>query len=67
MSDLHPSTRQATIRLLELVDAGVMDPKTAMEACLSYMSEADVADMCRLNDFFYDPDETDEEDEDADD
>ena len=58
-------TRQATVRLLELLDEGVLDKDTVIMACVKYMSEDDVADMCHVNEFFYD-DEDDDEDEDED-
>ena len=54
-------TRRVTNQLLELVEDGVLDPQVVLEACLSYMSEADVADMARTNDLILD--EEDEEDE----
>ena len=47
-------TRQATVRLLELLDEGVLDKDTVIMACVKYMSEDDVADMCHVNEFFYD-------------
>ena len=60
-------TRQATVRLLELLDEGVLDKDTVIMACVKYMSEDDVADMCHVNEFFYDDEDEDEdEDEDSD-
>lgn len=53
------NTRKVTNQLLELIEEGVLDPQTVVEACLSYMSEADVADMARSNELL--PDEADEE------
>jgi hypothetical protein len=50
-------TRKVTCQLLEMVDQGVIDPKVLLEACLSYMSESDVADMARINDFLEDEEE----------
>ena len=50
-------TRKCTIALLEMMDDGVMDPKTVAEMCLAYMSEADVEDMMRSNDLLVDEDE----------
>ena len=61
--------RQATDRILEMVDEGVLDKDTVIMACLKYMSEDDVADMAQMNEFFYDDEESDddsEEDEDDD-
>ncbi len=57
------SVRQATNRLLELVDEGLLDPRTVILACVGYMSEDDVADMCRMNEFF-DDDESEGEGDD---
>jgi len=45
-------TREATIKILEMVDEGLLDRDTVIIACLKYMSEADVADMAHLNEFF---------------
>lgn len=56
-------TRQATNRVLELVEDGLLDRDTVIMACLKYMSEDDVADMARLNEFFYDGEDYDDEEE----
>lgn len=48
--------RQATNKLLELVDNGIIDPNVALVAALKYMSEEEVSDMCRINEFFLDTD-----------
>jgi hypothetical protein len=52
-------TREATNKILELVEEGILDRDTVIMACLKYMSEDDVADMAHANDFFYDEDEDD--------
>lgn len=44
-------SRYYTNKLLELVEEGVLDSKTVLLAALSYMSEADVADMAHCNEF----------------
>ena len=56
--------REATNRILELVEEGMLDRDTVIMACLKYMSEDDVSDMAHANEFFLDEDE-DEEDEDS--
>ena len=56
-------SRENTTKLIELVEEGVLDRHTVLLACLSYLSEADVADMCRLNDLFYGLEEDEDEDE----
>jgi hypothetical protein len=53
--------REATNRILELVEEGVLDRDTVIMACLKYMSEDEVADMAHSNEFLLDEDEEDEE------
>ena len=54
-------TRQATDKILEMVEQGILDRDTVIMSCLKYMSEDDVADMAHSNEFFIN-----EEDEDDD-
>ncbi len=54
-------TRQATDKILEMVEEGILDKDTVIMSCLKYMSEDDVADMAHSNEFFLD--EEDEEDD----
>ena len=42
--------REATNRLLELIEEGVVDKDYAIMACVKFMSENDVKEMCHLND-----------------
>lgn len=53
--------RDATNRILELVEEGMLDRDTVIMACLKYMSEDDVADMAHANEFFLDEDEDEDE------
>jgi hypothetical protein len=53
--------RQATDKILEMVEEGILDKDTVIMSCLKYMSEDDVADMAHSNEFFIN--EEDEEDE----
>ena len=53
--------RQATNRILAMVEDGLIDAHTVLVAALKYMSEAEVADMCHCNDFFADPSDDTEE------
>jgi hypothetical protein len=53
-------TRKVTNQLLELVDDGVLDPRAVILACLSYMSEDDVADMAHNNELIDEEEEDDE-------
>lgn len=57
------TTRQATNRLLEDIENGLLDRDTVIMACVKYMSEDDVADMCHHNEFFMDDESEDESDE----
>jgi len=55
-------SREATNRLLEMIDNGLLDRDTVIMACIKYMSEDDVADMMHINEMDFDCDE-DEQDE----
>jgi len=54
-------TRQTTNKLLEMIEEGILDRDSVILACVNYMSEDDVADMCRINEFFEDKDEEDDD------
>ena len=51
--------REYTVKLLEMMDEGLISAEAVAEMALAYMSEDDVKDMCRANDIL---DEEDEED-----
>lgn len=51
------TTRQVTCKLLEGVDEGIIDPKTLLEACLNWMSEADVKEMADANGYLEEEEE----------
>ena len=51
-------TREATTKLLEMMDEGLISAEAVAEMALAYMSEDDVADMMRANDIL-DEDEDD--------
>jgi hypothetical protein len=55
------ATRKVTNQLLELIEEGVLDAETVLKACLSYMSEADVADMAHSNEFLGEEEEDEDE------
>tara|TARA_B100001964_G_scaffold170942_1_gene188130 strand:+ start:309 stop:491 length:183 start_codon:yes stop_codon:yes gene_type:complete len=55
--------RQATDKILEMVDDGILDKDMVIMACLKYMSEDDVADMAHCNEFFLNEEDEDEEEE----
>lgn len=60
MSDEYFS-RKNTIRLLELIDEGVLDPIQVLTAALNWHSDHEVGEMAESNQFFS-PDDEDEED-----
>jgi len=49
--------REATNKVLEMVEDGILDKDLLILACLKYMSEDDVAEMARMNEMFYGDDE----------
>lgn len=51
------NVRENTIALHQLMDEGVMDPRTVADAALNYMSESEVTDMIRANDWWLGDDE----------
>lgn len=40
------------LKLLDLIDDKILCPQDVLVACLKYMSEEDVTEMARQNDFF---------------
>lgn len=63
---MKTQTRKTTAKLLELVEQGVLDPMSVLEAALDYMSEDDVEDMAWSNQFLSEDEEEDEEESDED-
>lgn len=63
---MKTQTRKTTAKLLELVEQGVLDPMSVLEAALDYMSEDDVVDMAWSNQFLSEDEEEDEEESDED-
>lgn len=45
--------REATNKILEMIEEGILSRDEVIMACLKYMSEDEVADMARANEFFY--------------
>jgi hypothetical protein len=54
-------TRQATDKILEMVEEGILDKDAVIMSCLKYMSEDDVADMAHSNEFFINEEEYEED------
>jgi len=42
--------RKVTYKILDMIEEGLLDARDIAEACLVYMSEANVVDMTRCND-----------------
>ena len=55
--------RQATNKLLEMMDEGLISAEAVAEMALCYMSEDDVADMMRANDILDEDDDDGQPDE----
>ena len=47
--------RDCTNKLLEMIDEGLLDARTVVSACLKYMSEDEVEDIARMNEFLEEP------------
>ena len=45
--------REATNKILEMIEEGILGQDEVIMAALKYMSEDDVKDMARVNEFFY--------------
>jgi hypothetical protein len=54
--------RDATNKILEMIDEGLLDARAVAQMCLKYMSEDDVADMADANEIFFDDEEAADED-----
>lgn len=53
--------RTITNKLIELIDDGIISTRTVMMMCLRWMSEKDVAEMCKANDILFEEQADDEE------
>lgn len=43
--------RHYTNQLLEMIEQGLIEPEAVILACVKYMSESEVKDMMRVNEF----------------
>ena len=59
--DGHDDVRETTNILVGLMDDQMIDPRAVADACLRYMSAADVAEMARMNELI--PNDWDDDDE----
>ena len=58
--------RDATNKILEMVEEGILDPTAVLKSCLVYMSEYDVADMAECEGYISADDDENEDDEEDD-
>lgn len=54
---IRPSTpvREATNKVLEMVDNGILNPRDVLLMALKWMSEDEVKEMCKANEIDLDP------------
>lgn len=50
-------TQNARDKALELIEEGIVDSQTMLEACLQYMSTDDVTEMLDVNEFLIEEEE----------
>ena len=64
MYDLIPhETRKATNKLIEMVDAGLLDKRDVIVMALNWMSEDDVKAMCEANEINLDTEDGEDEED----
>lgn len=49
--------RDATNKILEMIDNGLLSPTSVVTMCLKWMSEDDVKEMCKANELYFEDDE----------
>ena len=59
----YAKVREATCKMLDMMDEGLLDPRAVADMCLSWMSEASVHEMMLANDLVEDEAEDEEEEE----
>ena len=55
------ATREATNKVLEMIEEQLIDPKDVVMMCLKWMSEDDVKEMCAANEINLEDEENDED------
>ena len=58
--DSYTKVRPSTTRLLEMMDEGLIDPRTVADMALSWLSESSVHEMMLANDLVADEEECEE-------
>ena len=61
MFDSYARSRPATTRMMDMMDAGEIDPRVVADMAISWLSESSVKEMMLANDLV--EDEADEEDD----
>lgn len=56
---VRTNTREATNKVLEMVDNGILNPRDALLMALKWMSEDDVKAMAEANELFVEDEEDD--------
>jgi hypothetical protein len=59
----YKKVREATCKMLDMMDEGLLDPRAVADMCLSWMSESSVHEMMLANDIVEDEAEDEEADE----
>ena len=54
-------SREKTKLLLAAIEEGLLDRDTVILACVNYLSEDEVSDMCHANEFLPDDDDADDD------
>ena len=54
------STREYSVKLLDMVEEGILDKDAVICAMINYMSESDVRNMMEVNEFISEDDDEDE-------
>jgi hypothetical protein len=54
------STREYSVKLLDMVEEGILDKDAVICAMVNYLSESDVRNMMEVNEFISDEDDEDE-------
>ena len=61
MFDSYARSRPATTRMMDMMDAGEIDPRVVADMAISWLSESSVKEMMLANDLV--EDESDDEDD----
>ena len=59
----YRKVREATCKMIDMMDEGLLDPRAVADMCLSWMSESSVHEMMLANDLVDTEEDEDEEEE----